>query len=151
MAQVQQGIPQSIPRPGGVQGVGSQGGLLKLVRAAGGKNWFQRLEHPVLRVVALIFSFWSAHAIRWIFSPLDGIDTIEPAMIWAAAVAFGLLGFFVSRGIVYRLMNKDPGCPISRSALSSSSSRLWPTTRRPLPTLNMRRGYIRCRSGNKRP
>jgi len=73
----------------------------------GGPGWIRQVEHPVLRLVSLAFSFWSAHAIRWIFSPLDGLDSIEPAMIWIVAFSFGLLGFFVSRGLVHRMMHKE--------------------------------------------
>src|SRR5947208_5670076 len=79
-----------------------------LQRAMGGKPvWVRRLEHGVLRVVSLGFSMASAHAIRWFFAPLDGVDALQPAITWMIAIGFGLLGYFVSRGLAHRLMNRE--------------------------------------------
>ncbi len=66
--------------------------------------WVRRAEHWVLRIVSLGFSMASAHAIRWFFAPLDGIDRFQPTITWMIALGFGLLGFFVSRGLALRLM-----------------------------------------------
>src|SRR5213596_671266 len=69
--------------------------------------WVRRVEHFVLRVVSLAFSLASAHAIRWFFAPLDGVDTLQPAITWTVAIGFGVLGYFVSRGLAHRMMNKE--------------------------------------------
>src|SRR5947199_3293037 len=79
-----------------------------LQRAMGGQQvWVRRLEHGVLRVVSLCFSMASAHAIRWFFAPLDGVDALQPAITWMIALGFGLLGYFVSRCLAHRLMNHE--------------------------------------------
>src|ERR1700726_435534 len=69
--------------------------------------WIRRMEHSVLRVVSLGFSLASAHAIRWFFAPLDRVDVLQPAITWVIAIGFGLLGYFVSRGLAHRLMNRE--------------------------------------------
>src|SRR5947209_13758037 len=71
------------------------------------QHWVRRAEHGVLRVVSLGFSLASAHAIRWFFAPLDGVDALQPAITWIVAIGFGLLGYFVSRGLAHRLMNHE--------------------------------------------
>src|SRR5256714_15671538 len=76
-------------------------------QAVGGEQvWVRRVEHLVLRLVSLGFSMASAHAIRWFFAPLDGVDALQPAITWMIALGFGLLGYFVSRGLAHRLMNR---------------------------------------------
>src|SRR5256714_15279751 len=67
----------------------------------------RRVEHLVLRLVSLAFSLASAHAIRWFFAPLDGVDVLQPAITWMIAIGFGVLGYCVSRGLAHRLMNKE--------------------------------------------
>jgi hypothetical protein len=69
--------------------------------------WVRRFEHLVLRVVSLAFSLASAHAIRWFFAPLDKVDVLQPAITWTVAIGFGVLGYFVSRGLAHRLMNRE--------------------------------------------
>jgi hypothetical protein len=69
--------------------------------------WVRRVEHLVLRLVSLGFSLASAHAIRWFFAPLDGVDALQPAITWTIAIGFGVLGYFVSRGLAHRLMNHE--------------------------------------------
>src|SRR5260221_12876961 len=69
--------------------------------------WVRQVEHMVLRVVSLAFSLASAHAIRWFFAPLDGIDALQPLITWMIAGGFGILGYIVSRGLAHRLMNKE--------------------------------------------
>jgi hypothetical protein len=71
------------------------------------QHWVRRMEHLVLRVVSLGFSLASAHAIRWFFAPLDRADVLQPAITWVVAIGFGLLGYFVSRGLAHRFMNKE--------------------------------------------
>src|SRR6202790_3053377 len=73
----------------------------------GQQHWVRRAEHAVLRVVSLGFSLASAHAIRWFFAPLDRVDVLQPLITWAVAIGFGLLGYFVSRGLAHRLMNRE--------------------------------------------
>src|SRR5438105_4092802 len=75
--------------------------------ATGHGTWVRRFEHLVLRLVALAFSLASAHAIRWFFAPLDGVDSMQPAITWTVAIGFGVLGYFVSRGLAHRMMNKE--------------------------------------------
>lgn len=70
-------------------------------------NWVRRVEHVVLRIVSLVFSLVSAHAILWFFSSLDWVDSLQPYVKWGIALGFGILGYFVSRGMAHRLMNKE--------------------------------------------
>ena len=83
--------------------------MLKVFSAFKGSQgvWVRRVEHFVLRVVSLAFSLGSAHAIRWFFAPLDGVDMLQPFITWMIAIGFGVLGYFVSRGLAHRLMNKE--------------------------------------------
>src|SRR5260370_1238544 len=86
------------------------GGMQFMQRAMGGGGrqvWIRKAEHGVLRVVSLGFSLASAHAIRWFFAPLDGVDRLQPVITWVIALGFGLLGYFVSRGLAHRLMNRE--------------------------------------------
>jgi hypothetical protein len=75
--------------------------------ARGQESWVRRVEHLVLRIVSLGFSLASAHAIRWFFAPLDGVDQFQPVITWMIAGGFGVLGYFVSRGLAHRLMHKE--------------------------------------------
>lgn len=79
----------------------------RAMNGGGQRVWVRRMEHVVLRVVSLAFSLASAHAIRWFFAPLDGIDSLQPIITWVIALGFGLLGYFVSRGLAHRLMNHE--------------------------------------------
>ena len=79
--------------------------MIQTVR--GQEVWVRKVEHIVLRVVSLGFSLASAHAIRWFFAPLDGIDTLQPIITWMIAGGFGILGYIVSRGLAHRLMNHE--------------------------------------------
>src|ERR1700730_13035857 len=77
-------------------------------RAGKGQGiWVRQVEHLVLRLVSLAFSLGSAHAIRWFFAPLDGVDVLPPVLTWLLGIGFGVLGYFVSRGLAHRLMNKE--------------------------------------------
>ena len=70
-------------------------------------NWVRRVEHVVLRVVSFVFSVVSAHAILWFFSSLDWIDVLQPWVKWGIAGGFCVLGYFVSRGLAHRLLNRE--------------------------------------------
>ena len=71
------------------------------------QNWVRQVEHWVLRGVSLVFSLVSAHAILWFFSALDWVDLLQPYVKWGIALGFGILGYFVSRGLAHRLLNKE--------------------------------------------
>lgn len=71
-------------------------------------SWVRRVEHVVLRIVSFVFSLVSAHAILWFFSSLDRVDHLQPFVKWGIAGGFGVLGYFVSRGLAHRLLNKEP-------------------------------------------
>ncbi len=70
-------------------------------------NWVRDSEHVVFRVVSLAFSIGSAYAVREFFEPLDTGDPIHYVLWWIVAGGFGLLGFYLSRGIAHRMMNKE--------------------------------------------
>jgi hypothetical protein len=73
-------------------------------------NWVRAGEHFALRVGSLLFSMVSAHAILWFYDSLAKVDNSDPIQIYVPYViagGFGLLGYFVSRGLVYRLMHKE--------------------------------------------
>ena len=70
-------------------------------------SWVRAAEHWVLRLVSFVFAVASAHAIEWFFSALNGTDNLQPWATWFIAAAFGLFGYFVSRGLALRLMNKE--------------------------------------------
>ncbi len=70
-------------------------------------TWVRRVEHVVLRLVSMVFSIVSAHAILWFFSSLDWVDLLQPWVKWGIAGGFGVLGYFVSRGLAHRLLNKE--------------------------------------------
>src|SRR5258707_4980536 len=82
---------------------------VQVMQRAGNRQgiWVRQVEHLVLRLVSLAFSLASAHAIRWFFAPLDGVDALQPAITWTIAIGFGVLGYFVSRGLAHRLMNRE--------------------------------------------
>lgn len=48
---------------------------------------------------------WAAYERE--FSSLDRVDPLQPTITVMIALGFGLLGYFVSRGLVHRLMNKQ--------------------------------------------
>ena len=72
------------------------------------QHWIQEVQHGVFRVVSLVFSLITAHAIYWFFSALNGVDFIQPYVTVATSLGFALLGYFVTRGLAHRLMNKKP-------------------------------------------
>src|SRR5258708_19636091 len=75
-----------------------------------GQNWVLAGEHLVLRVGAFGFSMVSAHAIFGFvdsLATLDGSDPLKRYVPYVIAGGFGLLGYFVSRGLVYRMLRKE--------------------------------------------
>lgn len=70
-------------------------------------NWVRRMEHTVLRCASFVFSVVSAHAILWFFSAMNKVDHLQPFVTWGIALGFGVLGYFVSRGLAHRLMNRE--------------------------------------------
>ena len=81
--------------------------MMQLMRGAQKQVWTRKIEHVVLRIMSFAFSLASAHAIRWFFSPLDSVDFLQPMITWMIALSFGVLGFFVSRGLAHRIMNRE--------------------------------------------
>src|SRR2546423_13021568 len=52
----------------------------------------------------------SAHAILWFYDSLAKVDNSDPIQTYVPYViagGFGLLGYSVSRGLVYRMMHKE--------------------------------------------
>lgn len=73
-------------------------------------NWVLAGEHFALRVGSFAFSMVSAHAILWFFNSLSKVQDSDPFqrfVPYVIAGGFGLLGYFVSRGLVYRMMRKE--------------------------------------------
>ena len=74
------------------------------------RNWVLAGEHFALRVGSFAFSMVSAHAILWFFNSLAMVQDSDPLQRYVPYViagGFGLLGYFVSRGLVYRMMRKE--------------------------------------------
>ncbi len=71
-------------------------------------NWLRESEHVVLMVVSLVFSVGSAYQVRWFFEPLDSGDPIHYVLWWIVSAGFGLLGFYLSRSLMHRMMSKEP-------------------------------------------
>ncbi len=65
----------------------------------------------MLRVLSVLFSAVSAHAILWFYSSMDHVtdtsDPLQPYVKWGLALGFTALGYFVSRGLVHRLLNHE--------------------------------------------
>ncbi len=64
-------------------------------------------QHVIFRLVSLIFSAASALSIYWFFSAL-WTDLVGRVVTLAMTVGFVVLGYFLTRGIAYRLKNKQP-------------------------------------------
>jgi hypothetical protein len=75
---------------------------------AGAESWVLRAEEGIMRLVSLIFSVGSAYAIARVFAPTTDADMTHTVMDWLIAGGFGVLGYFLSRNIAYRLMRKEP-------------------------------------------
>ena len=75
------------------------------------QNWIRACEHYVLRVLSIVFSAVSAHAILWFYSSLDNVadssDPFQPYVKWGLAIGFTALGYFLSRCLVHRMLNKE--------------------------------------------
>ncbi|GCE18633.1 hypothetical protein [Dictyobacter kobayashii] len=74
-------------------------------------NWWDRAineaGHTVFRLVSLGFSLASAHAIYWFFSALNGVDVLQPIVTGVMTGGFVALGYFVTRGLAHRMLNKQ--------------------------------------------
>src|SRR2546430_7208022 len=82
----------------------------KLLQVFQHQNWVRAGEHVALRVGSLLFSMVSAHAILWFYDSLAKVDNSDPIQTYVPYIiagGFGLLGYFVSRGLVYRMMHKE--------------------------------------------
>lgn len=84
---------------------GGQGAIARPA-TPGHSAWVVRVEHWCLRVMSLIFSIGSAYAIAQVFAPAAG-GVIRQAVDFGIAGGFGVLGFFLSRGLAYRLFQKE--------------------------------------------
>lgn len=83
---------------------------MNAVRSFFRQNWVLAGEHFALRVGSFGFSMVSAHAILWFFNSLSMVQDSDPFqrfVPYVIAGGFGLLGYFVSRGLVYRMMRKE--------------------------------------------
>jgi hypothetical protein len=69
--------------------------------------WAVQVGPFLLGLASLAFSLYSANAIRWVFSGLGVTDRLESIMVWVIAGAFGVTGYFITRGLAYRMMNKE--------------------------------------------
>src|SRR6266705_3440132 len=76
------------------------------------QTWVRQVEHAVLRVLSVVFSAVSAHAILWFYSSMDRVtdtsDPLQPFVKWGLSIGFSALGYFISRGLVHRLLNREP-------------------------------------------
>lgn len=64
--------------------------------------WILAADHAMIRGISLVFSFVSAYAIAQVFSP-TGADPVRKVVGYLLALGFGVLGYFLSRSIAYRL------------------------------------------------
>ncbi|HZO71911.1 MAG TPA: hypothetical protein VFB60_06880 [Ktedonobacteraceae bacterium] len=91
----------------GQQGAGPQ--LVRgVVPARRRESWILAAEHGLLRVVSFLFSAASAYAIARVFAPSAPGDYVRQAVDFVIAGGFGVLGYFLSRSIAYRLFMKEP-------------------------------------------
>lgn len=81
--------------------------LLQRITGKGYAPWAVQIGPFVLGLASLAFSLYSANAIRWVFSGLGATDKLESVMVWVIAGAFGITGYFITRGLAFRMMNKD--------------------------------------------
>lgn len=71
------------------------------------QNWVHEIQHVVFRIVSVIFSAGSAYSIYWFFSVLNGNDSVQLMFTLSICIGFVVLGYFVTRGLAHRLMNKQ--------------------------------------------
>lgn len=71
------------------------------------ESWVLQAEEGIMRLVSLIFSVGSAYAIARVFAPTTNADMGHTVIDWLIAGGFGVLGYFLSRNIAYRLMRKE--------------------------------------------
>ncbi len=84
----------------------SQGASPALHKGHGG-GWVKKAEHWIVRGGSLTLSIVSAHTVYWFFSAMDGVDRIEQYMTILTALAIGLLGYVILRGLTYRLLHGE--------------------------------------------
>ena len=72
-----------------------------------GGNWVRQAEHSIVRIGSLALSVVSGHAVYWLFSAMDSVDSIEPYMTWLTAAAIGLLGYVILRALTHRLLHRE--------------------------------------------
>lgn len=72
-------------------------------------SWWDRLiqggQHTAFRLLSVVFSAASAWAIYWFFTAL-GDEPIQHLFTVLTSVGFVALGYFVTRGLAHRMMNK---------------------------------------------
>src|SRR5947209_7405741 len=73
-------------------------------------SWWDKViqggQHTSFRLLSLIFSGASAWAIYWFFQAL-GDDPVQHLFTVLTSVGFVALGYFVTRGLAHRMMNKQ--------------------------------------------
>ncbi len=73
-------------------------------------SWWDKViqggQHTSFRLLSLIFSGASAWAIYWFFQAL-GDDPVQHVFTVLTSVGFVALGYFVTRGLAHRMMNKQ--------------------------------------------
>ena len=72
--------------------------------------WVRRFEHAVLRFCSLGLSVVSANSVLWFYSSMDSIPGavfFQPYVKWVLAVVVALFGYFASRGLAHRLLNRE--------------------------------------------
>ena len=79
----------------------------QIMKKPSGENWVRQAEHWIVRGGSLALSIVSGHAVYWFFSAMDGVDAIEPYMTWLTALAIGLLGYVILRGLTHRLQRSE--------------------------------------------
>src|SRR5258708_36601410 len=73
-------------------------GLKQRLTGKGYAPWVVAFGPFALNVVSLVISGYSAHDIRWFFSPLDSIDVFQPIMMWLLAQGVAVRGSFGAPG-----------------------------------------------------
>jgi len=74
---------------------------------AAGSTWIVQMEHWDLRFVSFVVALGSAFAIQQVESLLGNVGPLETAAGWMFAFSAGVLGYFLSRALAYRLMQKE--------------------------------------------
>ena len=75
--------------------------------SSGTGSWVRAVEHIAVRLTSFIFAAGSAHAVYWFFQGLNWMDSFEWVFTGLTALALGLLGYVVSRGLAHRLLRGE--------------------------------------------